>query len=303
MDYYETAPLSRQTRCDKNPVFSILDSILSSGIEPPSTIEFDSEIHRFGKKKRSWYVAHLLPVPICIYGDWKFGEKFKYIHSGNKSLSIDEKRQVSRSISVLKRSHQKKLEEQYSQARLKTLLILKQSKPVIFHDYLKAQKILPLGLTEYKHKIAIPVTDGENVHSLQFINSNGQKRFLKGGKTKGMFYQIKPEKKPDKLLMCEGFATGARLYMETKTPVIVTFSANNLVNVAEIIRKRYPQVEILICGDNDHMTEGNPGKLAAIAAAKACQGKWTIPNFNGFSPTRKQTDFNDLYLMQEAASE
>jgi len=158
---------------------------------------------------------------------------------------------------------------------------------------------LPLGLPEFKGKLAIPATDGKTVHSIQFISPTGQKRFLKGGKIKGMFYQIKPESSPERLLICEGFATGARLYMETNIPVIVGFSASNLPFVAKAIRKRYPRANILICGDNDHATEGNPGKAAAIKAAKACYGKWTIPDFTGFTPTRKQTDFNDLHLMQQ----
>jgi putative DNA primase/helicase len=117
-----------------------------------------------------------------------------------------------------------------------------------------------------------------------------------------MFYQIKPQSEPDRLLICEGFSTGSSLYMNTKFPVTVAFSANNLVLVAKAIRRQYPKAEILICGDNDHATEGNPGKQAAIKAAIACGGSWNIPDFTGLSHTPEDTDFNDIYLLQRASS-
>jgi len=106
------------------------------------------------------------------------------------------------------------------------------------------------------------------------------------------------KKQPENILICEGFATGATLYMDTKLPVIVSFSANNLVPVSKAIRKRHPKTEILICGDNDHATKENPGKKFAVEAARACQGHWIIPEFKGLSPLPEQTDFNDLYLIQ-----
>ena len=151
---------------------------------------------------------------------------------------------------------------------------------------------------DHRNNLLIPLTDGEDIHSLQFIQPDGTKRFLKGGKTRGMFYQINPLAEPEKLLICEGFATGATLYMDTKLPVSVAFSADNLAPVAKAMRKRYPDAEIIICGDNDHAKEGNPGKQAAIGAAKACGGDWVLPDFTGLPRGPKDTDFNDLRRLQ-----
>ena len=172
--------------------------------------------------------------------------------------------------------------------------------PVMFHDYLKRKQVLPMGIRVDQHdNLLIPLMGGKDIHSLQFIKPDGTKRFQKNGRTKGKYYSIGLVEAPERLLICEGFATGATLYMETKTPVIVAFYATNLVPVAKVIRKEYSNVEILICGDDDRRTEGNPGKQAAITAARSCGGNWTIPDFTGLNPSFKDTDFNDLYRLRK----
>lgn len=58
----------------------------------------------------------------------------------------------------------------------------------------------------------------------------------------------------------------------------------------------YPDVEIVITADDDHQTEGNPGRTAAAGAAKAVGGVVVFPMF----PTDradKATDFNDLHQL------
>jgi putative DNA primase/helicase len=118
--------------------------------------------------------------------------------------------------------------------------------------------------------------------SLQFIDANGNKRFLSGGKKKGCFSVIgKPSKA--RLLICEGYATGASLHQELGLFVMVAMDAGNLEPVALAARRMFPDYEITIMGDND---ANGIGQTAAIRAALAAGGKHLIPGTTGY-------DWND----------
>ena len=149
--------------------------------------------------------------------------------------------------------------------------------------------------------LLIPVLDvAGKVWSLQFISPDGEKRFFPGGKLGGHFFPIGLIDNPSKILITEGIATALTLHEDTQQAVIAAFNCGNLAPVAEQIRWKYPEVEILICGDNDHATEDNPGRTKAIEAAARCGGDWTIPDFTGLNPGPKDTDFNDLKRLKES---
>ncbi|MGZ8914384.1 MAG: toprim domain-containing protein, partial [Methylobacter sp.] len=88
---------------------------------------------------------------------------------------------------------------------------------------------------------------------------------------------------PGRILICEGFATGASLHEWFRQPIIVAFNAGNLEPVAKRIRALYPNHELIVCGDND---ESQTGQRAARAAALAVGGKYLLPPIIG-------QDFND----------
>ncbi|MNF96637.1 DNA primase TraC [compost metagenome] len=70
-------------------------------------------------------------------------------------------------------------------------------------------------------------------------------------------------------------------------------NAGNLKAVALALRARYPGLTILIAGDDDRQTEGNPGRTAANAAAVAAGGQVAFPDWPDDAPTTL-SDFNDL---------
>ena len=74
--------------------------------------------------------------------------------------------------------------------------------------------------------------------------------------------------------------------------VIAAFNCGNLEQVAKDTRSKAPEAEIIIAGDNDRWTKGNPGLAKARAAAAACDGKVAIPGFRSIEG--KPTDFDDL---------
>jgi putative DNA primase/helicase len=152
------------------------------------------------------------------------------------------------------------------------------------HPYLVTKKIGINGARLGRaNALIIPLYNANNeIVSLQFISETGGKTFLSGGKKKGSFYPIGEQ--TDKILICEGFATGASLYEESGHFTVVAFDAGNLKEVAINIRALSPESEIIICGDND---ESGIGEKKAIDAASTIGGKYLIPEIVG-------QDWNDV---------
>ena len=125
------------------------------------------------------------------------------------------------------------------------------------------------------------------------------KRPLTGGEKQGCHYRIdKADSAAHEgiLIVCEGFATGASIHEATGQPVAVAFDSGNLEPVAKSLRKLYPDAALIVAADDDHQTEGNPGRKAANGVAKAVGGVVVVPMFPADRPD-KATDFNDLHQL------
>lgn len=158
--------------------------------------------------------------------------------------------------------------------------------------------------------LAIPVQDTTGkIYGLQVIfptkEKNGRdKDFTPAGLgKKGHFYQIGLVQRGGVVLLCEGFATGASLRKATGLPVVVAFDAGNLTSVAQAIYKTHRKdVKILVCADDDYLTEAktgkNPGRDSAATAAMAVAGCVAWPKFPDERPMDRKgpTDFNDLHV-------
>jgi putative DNA primase/helicase len=120
------------------------------------------------------------------------------------------------------------------------------------------------------------------------------KKYLPGGRKTGLWHWCGSAEGAKVLLVAEGYATAATLHEASGHPVAVAFDAGNLGHVAKALRECYPDAFILVCGDDDAATEAqkgkNPGKDAAMAAAKAVKGRAVLPS----GLKHGGTDFNDL---------
>ncbi len=160
------------------------------------------------------------------------------------------------------------------------------------HPYLTTKGIKPHGIKQLRNSLIVPVRDhaGE-LHGLQFILPDGLKRFKSGTALSGCYHAIgKPD---DRILIAEGYATGATLHEVTGHAVACVFTAGNLKPVAEAIRQKYPDTVLVICADDDHLIEGNPGLTKGNEAARAVNAFLAVPCFPA-TRTEKDTDFNDL---------
>lgn len=166
------------------------------------------------------------------------------------------------------------------QARAKAALILKSSRIAdADHPYLVRKGINPNGALQYGAQLALPLRDAHGLlHSLQFISADGDKRFLKGGRTRGCYFAIGQPKRV--ICIAEGFATGATIHQATGHATAVAFNAGNLNSVGLALRKKFPEIELRFCADDDRHTQGNPGITKAIEAARCVGGTVTVPDFS-----------------------
>ena len=174
------------------------------------------------------------------------------------------------------------------------------------NPYLKRKGVLPMGdmRQDKGGQLVLPVRNAEGrIVSLQFVDGEGNKRFLKGGEKKGCYFPVpaKNGRQDGPLLVGEGVATVVSACMATGYAGLVAFDAGNLEAVAKMAREKYPDREIVLLADNDVHEDGsrNTGVEAATAAAQAVGGKLAVcPPIRGH-----KADFNDLFMDSEDGPE
>jgi putative DNA primase/helicase len=120
--------------------------------------------------------------------------------------------------------------------------------------------------------------------NVQLIRDDGTKCYLAGGQKGGAFHRIDGG---ELVALVEGYATGLSAHLTTGATVYCAMDCGNLMKVAGIARRQHPNAVILVCGDNDATTTGNPGKTKAMQAAQAV-GAWvSLPPVTG--------DWNDYH--------
>ncbi len=285
--------VSAALACD-NRVQDFKNAMLDAGITPPDNLIGDGKLHRFkiDGKLNGAYVLHLDGRAAGYFQDFKQGIKQNWKLDGDfKPLTLAE-RQVF-AIECQRQSEERQAEEskRHAEAVGKATYIWSRSTLVSNHPYLTKKGVKSHNVRCYRGSLVIPLYDENGaLVSLQFIGDDGTKRMMKGGKAQGCYCWIGEREPGGTILICEGWATGASLYQHTGHFTVIAFSAGNLKAVAEFIRLRQPDHEIIICGDND---ERGTGQAAARSAALAIGGKYILPPEIG-------TDFNDMLAARDA---
>lgn len=134
--------------------------------------------------------------------------------------------------------------------------------------------------------LVIPLTnEAGELLNVQLIRADGTKRYLHGGQKAGAFHRIDGG---ELVAVVEGYATGLSVHQATGASIYCAMDCSNLSAVAQIASRQHPEARILLCGDNDEGTQGNPGRVKAEQAAVAIGGLVALPpEFSG--------DWNDYH--------
>ncbi|KII30215.1 topoisomerase [Pseudomonas fluorescens] len=257
----------------------------------------DGAIHRFrapGDKPNSlngWYVLFLDGIASGAYGSWKDGSSHTW--SSREPKDAHEAARVRERIEQARRqreAEQNQRQQQTAEWAQRWWGDARRADPE--HAYLIAKSVRSHALRQRSDELLVPLYSGGVLVNLQRIALDGSKRFLYGGRIKGAYSPLGRMTPGKPLCICEGWATGATLH-ESGYTVACAMNAGNLKPVALALRAEYPETEIIIASDDDRQTEGNPGRTAANAAAAACGGLVTFPEWPADAPLTL-TDFNDL---------
>jgi phage/plasmid primase-like uncharacterized protein len=189
------------------------------------------------------------------------------------------------------------------------------------HDYLKAKRISPEpGVFETpRGSMAVPAFDADGkLWSLQYVNSDGSKRFARESRKEGCFHVVGSTdpggdlKKADAIVVAEGYATAATLkslHAETGDPLgrvafVAAFDAGNVPHVARVLRERHLSAAMVIAADNDRAMKGqevgrNPGLIKGQQAAEGAGAVLMTPSFSEEELEAGFSDWNDLATHDE----
>jgi putative DNA primase/helicase len=210
-----------------------------------------------------------------------------------RKLSLAEAESQRERIAAAQRMREEADAARRVEAKARARTIWETTQPVpADHQYLARKRVPACGARLHNNCLVVPIRDSNGeLSSLQFIDADGSKRFLTGGRVAGCYHAIgKPN---GSICIAEGYATGASIYQATGRAVAVAFDCGNMEPVARELRAKYPGAQIVVCADDDARTEGNPGRTKANAAAQAVNGLVAIPEFGADRP-QGATDFNDV---------
>lgn len=281
-----------------NPTESFDNCMRSKGFEVKGGIINDGQIHRFhvtGDKPSSqngWYVLNSQDISFGAFGSWRTGSFTTWRQDFVEEMTPAERRRIDNQISSARKQQLRLKSIKQDETAKKAKTIWDRAHPAdTDHTYIKTKKIKPFHLRQLGDKLIVPlINENHEIRNLQLIQPSGDKRFLSGGQVKGCFSMIGTDINR-KVLVCEGFATGATLHEALGYSVLCSMNAGNLESISRIAVSAFKAV-VVICADNDHKSINNTGIQFASIAARKIGADLTWPDACG--KQCKCTDFNDL---------
>jgi phage/plasmid primase-like uncharacterized protein len=260
------------------PEAQLMDAMRAAGLEPPENVIFDGKLHRFrsgtkgkpGIDKSGWYVAFSDGVPSGRFGCWRAGLEVTFRADIGRKLTTTEEIANTRRMTeakALRDAETAKQREVVANTIEQIWAGCAAASPE--HPYLKRKGVIAHGARiTTDGRLVIPLYDQDGTLStLQYIDHEGSKLYHPGGQTGGKFWQLGSLDEPGTLYVAEGFATAATIHETTNRPVIVAYSASNLVPVTGKLREMHgASQEIVIVADNDASGVGQ--RYAEQASAK-----------------------------------
>ena len=261
-----------------SPEAQLIDAIRAAGLEPPDHIIMDGKIHRFksgtkgkpGIDKPGWYLVFGDGIPAGRFGCWRAGIEATFRADVGRKLTQTEEMAHVKRLAESKAVRDAEIIRQHQVASETVEQIWANANPASpEHPYLSNKGIGVHGARiTGDGRLMVPLYDQDGtLSSLQYIAHDGGKLYHPGGQTGGKFWQLGSLDEPGALYVAEGFATAATIHETTNRPVIVAYSASNLVPVTGKLREMHgPAQEIVIVADNDASGVGQ--RYAEQASAK-----------------------------------
>ncbi len=293
-----------------------------------------------GSEKRGWYMLHEWTgrdgdvFLVGSFGVWRGAENNARqieIRKYRQQLSDEDKAAIKARIAADKQREAARRRREAERARAQADRAWQKCDREGESEYLDRKQVKAFGVRFSRSGVlTVPIRDAAGrLHGLQFIYPKGHKKkprdrdktyWPTGLAKQGHFHLVGAPQWV--VLLAEGYATAASLHEATGLPVAVAFDANNLLPVAQALRKRYRWTKILICADDDWLGKcrecqkmtpvsdplcrhcgkehgkKNTGVELAEAAAFAVDGAVLVPQFADRGD-HKWTDFNDLQLAED----
>lgn len=296
---------------DQNSIHDVEDAMRREGFMVEQVVA-DGRVHRFNRdandhKKSAWYCCFQNTSNkgelfyVCTFNDWRDGtDEYKFISAFSQTKY--DKKVVEDQIRAAKKKRDQEQERVWEEAHVHCRVQWETFSEVGDSEYLVKKGISDsfgcrFAKDVFGTSLFVPVRDNEaKLWGWQKIQSTGVKYFYPGTKKKGCYHLIGETDGASILYLAEGFATAASIHMATLKPVAVAFDAGNLVNAALSLRLKFPDLSIVVCGDDDRWKEKNAGREKAEEAAKRILGQAVFPVFKDLNG--QPTDFNDLHLTE-----
>ncbi|MGI4798467.1 MAG: toprim domain-containing protein [Janthinobacterium lividum] len=273
----------------------------------------DGKIHRVdvdgdkAGRKSGAYIGHLDGFPAGYIHNHKTGEAVRWKATRpTRSISPAER---GKAADRIKRKQDAKVtarRQQEGAVARKASIIWSRAKPVRTHPYLVRKDVGSHGLREDRRgNLVVPMQDiAGKIWSLQTIDRDGGKLYLKGGRKAGTHAVLGRIDPGAPIVIAEGYAAAATMREVAGLATVAAFDSGNLLEVANAYRAADPKRAIIMAGDNDHHLPRreaplpNVGAEKATAAAAAVEGMVVLPPF---VPADQGSDFND-YAAQHGAT-
>jgi len=239
----------------------------------------DGKIHRFksGTKgapghgdKPGWYLVFGDGIPAGRFGCWRAGMEVTWRADVGRKLTQTEEMSHAKRLAEAKALRDAAIERQHQVASETVEKIWTTANPAnAEHPYLAKKGIQTHGARiTGDGRLVLPLYDEDGtLATLQYIDHEGGKLYHPGGQTGGKFWMVGSLDEPGTLFVAEGFATAATIHETTDRPVVVAYSASNLVPVTGTLREMYGATQdIVIVADHDQSGVGQ--RYAEQASAK-----------------------------------
>lgn len=299
--------------------YSLFEYIRDNNLKPGDLVytkeqrEKDKLKTELAKKRQleNEKLAHSMAVIYCSF-EWSRGlpipEKYKHNYAVKKKIPMD-RLKIYNPKNFTKTELKEYIDQNYAEFSTHSILInrILDLQPSLASEDLRQGKLMSMG-QNIKNQIVFIQTiaaqknkKGEDKWSLRNVIQNGAFRII---------FKDKDLLNWDgkRIIFCEGLATGECIAMAINysIPVIVTYFANNIANVAIEFRKLHPEAIFYFFADNDAKTalkskiNRNPGIYSATKAAEIVCGYIIAPNFKETEiDCSDWADYYAIYGLQE----